>query len=108
MPRRRTPWMWRRSLKASLVDLGGAPPTSVVTSTAMALTPAGQNFAERDTLVCQLHKIGINTCDNSLRGSYMQLFLSWSGPRSKAVADALASWLPQAIHAVQPWMSSEL
>jgi len=37
----------------------------------------------------------------------MKLFLSWSGPRSKAVADALASWLPHAIHAVQPWMSSE-
>ena len=38
----------------------------------------------------------------------MKVFLSWSGARSKAVADALALWLPQAIPAVEPWMSSDL
>jgi len=37
----------------------------------------------------------------------MKVFLSWSGPRSKVVADALALWLPQAIHAVEPWMTSD-
>jgi hypothetical protein len=37
----------------------------------------------------------------------MKIFLSWSGARSKAVADAFALWLPQAIPAVEPWMSSD-
>ena len=38
----------------------------------------------------------------------MKVFLSWSGARSKGVADAFALWLPQAIHAIEPWMSSDL
>ncbi|HEX8068660.1 MAG TPA: toll/interleukin-1 receptor domain-containing protein [Pyrinomonadaceae bacterium] len=37
----------------------------------------------------------------------MKLFISWSGVRSKAVAEALRGWIPDVIHAVQPWMSSE-
>jgi hypothetical protein len=36
----------------------------------------------------------------------MNIFLSWSGERSKAVAAALHEWLPNVIHYVQPWMSS--
>ena len=35
----------------------------------------------------------------------MKIFISWSGQRSKVVADALRSWIPDVIHAVKPWMS---
>jgi hypothetical protein len=38
----------------------------------------------------------------------MKVFLSWSGARSKAVAGALAWWLPQTIQAVEPWISSDM
>jgi hypothetical protein len=38
----------------------------------------------------------------------MQLFLSWSGPQSKAIAQALRNWIPMLINAVKPWMSSEI
>lgn len=36
----------------------------------------------------------------------MKVFLSWSGDRSKAVAEALGAWLAQVIQAVEPWISS--
>lgn len=35
----------------------------------------------------------------------MKVVISWSGDRSKAVAEAWHAWLPQIIYAVQPWMS---
>jgi hypothetical protein len=35
----------------------------------------------------------------------MELFISWSGPRSKAAAEALRDWLPKLINAVRPWLS---
>jgi hypothetical protein len=36
----------------------------------------------------------------------MKLFLSWSGERSKILADSLYRWLPGVINAVDPWLSS--
>ncbi|HEX8501391.1 MAG TPA: toll/interleukin-1 receptor domain-containing protein [Pyrinomonadaceae bacterium] len=37
----------------------------------------------------------------------MKIFISWSGPRSKAVAQALRDWLPEIFDAVKPWMSEQ-
>lgn len=38
----------------------------------------------------------------------MLVFLSWSGDRSKAVAEALAAWLGQVVQAVEPWLSRDI
>ena len=35
------------------------------------------------------------------------IFISWSGPRSKWVAEALRDWLPHVLQASQPWLSSK-
>jgi lambda repressor-like predicted transcriptional regulator len=37
----------------------------------------------------------------------MEVFISWSGPRSKYVAENLRTWLPQVIQVLRPWMSDE-
>lgn len=37
----------------------------------------------------------------------MKVFISWSGARSKNIAEILRSWLPKVIQAVRPWMSDE-
>jgi len=37
----------------------------------------------------------------------MKVFISWSGPRSKTVAQTLHTWLKAVIPAVDPWLSSE-
>jgi hypothetical protein len=36
----------------------------------------------------------------------MNIFISWSGPRSGAVAEALKKWLPKIVNAFKPWLSS--
>jgi hypothetical protein len=38
---------------------------------------------------------------------FMDVFISWSGERSKFVAQCLHTWLKQVIQMVRPWMSSE-
>ncbi len=38
----------------------------------------------------------------------MKVFLSWSGTRSKKVAEVLGEYIQQMIQAVEPWISSEI
>jgi len=38
----------------------------------------------------------------------MRVFLSWSGVRSKMVAEGFADWLRQVIQATDPWLSSDI
>lgn len=37
----------------------------------------------------------------------MNIFISWSGTRSKKAAKALKNWLPTVIHVAEPWMSDD-
>lgn len=37
----------------------------------------------------------------------MKVFLSWSGQKSKAIAEALRDWLPSVIQQIRPFMSDE-
>src|SRR6266849_2805275 len=36
----------------------------------------------------------------------MEIFISWSGQRSGAVAAALHKWLPKVVNAFRPWLSA--
>lgn len=38
----------------------------------------------------------------------MKVFLSWSGERSKHIAESLSSWLEQVLQAVEPWVSTDI
>jgi len=38
----------------------------------------------------------------------MQVFISWSQERSRAVAEILARWLAQVIQAAEPWISADI
>jgi TIR domain-containing protein len=38
----------------------------------------------------------------------MIVFLSWSGERSKAVAEVFASWIGDVIQVVEPWISVDI
>src|SRR5258708_24823910 len=35
------------------------------------------------------------------------IFISWSGPRSQWVAEALKEWLPNVLQAARPWLSTQ-
>src|SRR5262249_30649605 len=43
-----------------------------------------------------------------MRPSTRSVFISWSGARSKALAQSLRAWLPQVLPGLSPWLSSEL
>ena len=38
----------------------------------------------------------------------MKVFMSWSGERSRALANALGPWLRQVVQSVEPWMSNRI
>jgi hypothetical protein len=38
--------------------------------------------------------------------SYMNIFISWSGSRSKLLAESLRDWLPKVIQKLNPWISA--
>src|SRR5882724_417299 len=38
----------------------------------------------------------------------MNVFISWSGVRSKALAEVLSDWLPRVIQVLDPWVSPDI
>ena len=41
------------------------------------------------------------------KASEINVFLSWSGSKSKKVAEVFRDWLPQVHHYIRPWISTE-
>ena len=37
----------------------------------------------------------------------MNIFISWSGDRSRLIAEAIRVWLPKVMQSVKPWMSDQ-
>src|SRR5690242_17078111 len=37
----------------------------------------------------------------------MDVFISWSGARSRYIADSLRTWLPKVLQSTKPWMSDQ-
>jgi len=57
---------------------------------------ASRGFFERYVFYCRIR----------LESPPMIVFISWSGDRGRAAADALAQWLPLVINAIKPWVST--
>ncbi|MBE0393338.1 hypothetical protein BJQ96_03202 [Flavobacterium sp. PL0002] len=38
----------------------------------------------------------------------MKIFLSWSGNKSKLIAESLKDWLEQVIQSTEPWISTSI
>lgn len=41
-----------------------------------------------------------------MAGDRLRIFISWSGERSRTVAEALHQWLADVLHVVEPWLSA--
>lgn len=49
----------------------------------------------------------INIYDYLTGGQSMKLFISWSGEKSKDVANLLHKWISSVIQAIHPWISTQ-
>lgn len=51
-------------------------------------------------------KLNFQICYISIEGTSVKVFISWSGQRSKVVAELFSDWLKCVIQASQPWIST--
>jgi TIR domain len=47
-----------------------------------------------------------DAASHSCKGHQLKIFISWSGDRSQALAEALRTWLPLVLHYAKPWFST--